>query len=422
MQNPEAELPYRPTYAAAFRCIGSECEDHCCGDWDIPLDKATHAKYKQFPPERLGAVVSNFVFVNEIGAPDGLFAHIHRAPSGLCPFFGADRLCGIQKEYGAQLLSATCSVFPRSLSQVEGRMEGSLSLSCPEAARNVLLDPDFMWTQGDLLSGAFRTDNVYHLRPSTSGADRKPYRYFLAIRTLLIATVRDRSRPLWQRLILIGFLCMRIEHAAATGGDDAVGAFLDEFPGILNTPQMQADLENLPSDPRLRLEIVMALTDERVRDNTGGLRFRDTFWTFIEGIGSAEASPPGDDANRFLEAEQKYCGPFIEKYPFILENYLLNYMFQNLFPFGPEGSTQSAPQSLFEEYILMATQFAWIETLLIGISAYHREDFAEQHVIVAVQSFTRAVEHFPFMRRWINEYMSGRRLAGLAGMAIMLRC
>ena len=95
----------------------------------------------------------------------------------------------------------------------------------------------------------------------------------------------------------------------------------------------------------------MALTDERVRDNTGGLRFRDTFWTFIEGIGSVEASRPGDDTDRFLEAEQKYYSPFIEKYPFILENYLLNYMFQNLFPFGREGSTTSTPQGLFEEYI-----------------------------------------------------------------------
>src|ERR1700722_6741612 len=148
MHNPEAETQstaaaaYRPTYAAAFRCIGSDCEDHCCGDWDIPLDKSTYAKYKQFPPEKLGSVVSNFVLVNEIGAPDGLFAHIYRAPSGLCPFFGTDHLCGVQKEYGPQLLSATCSVFPRSLSHVEGILEGSLSLSCPEAARNVLLNPD----------------------------------------------------------------------------------------------------------------------------------------------------------------------------------------------------------------------------------------------------------------------------------------
>ena len=201
-----------------------------------------------------------------------------------------------------------------------------------------------MQVEGDLFSGDFRVDNVYQLRPPTAGADRKPYHLFLAIRTLLIDVVRDRSRPLWQRLILIGFLCMRIEHAAATGGDDAVAAFLDEFPRIAGTKEMQADLENMPRNPALRLEIVMRLSDERVRDNTGGLRFRDTFWTFVEGIGTADGSAPGDDVDRFLEAKEKYYAPFIEKYPFILENYLLNYFFQTLFPFGREGSTQSAPK------------------------------------------------------------------------------
>jgi len=69
----------------------------------------------------------------------------------------------------------------------------------------------------------------------------------------------------------------------------------------------------------------------------------------------------------------------------------------------------------------MAVQFAWIDTLLIGISANYKEVFAAEHVIAAIQSFTRAVEHFPFMRRWIKEYMKARQLDNLHGMAIMLK-
>jgi len=97
----------RPTYAAAFRCIGDSCEDTCCGDWEIPVDRITYEKYRQFTAERLGSLVSQFVVINASEQPDALYAQIHSAPSGSCPFFGADRLCGIQKEYGPQLLSAT---------------------------------------------------------------------------------------------------------------------------------------------------------------------------------------------------------------------------------------------------------------------------------------------------------------------------
>ena len=182
-----------PTYAAAFHCIGSVCEDACCGDWDIPVDRGTYEKYQQFPSEKLGSLVSQFVSIRTPSQPDSLYASIHRGPSGLCPFFSADHLCKIQKEYGPHLLSATCSIYPRSLSRVAGELEGSLSLSCPEAARNVLLVPDFMHIKGDLFSGAFRTDNFFHLASDRNSSIPKPHGSYLAIRTLLIDMVRSNT-------------------------------------------------------------------------------------------------------------------------------------------------------------------------------------------------------------------------------------
>ncbi|WP_213807688.1 flagellin lysine-N-methylase [Granulicella sp. dw_53] len=270
--------PYseRPTYAAAFRCIGSSCEDTCCGDWDIPLDSRTYAKYQQFPAERLGAGVSEFVFVNAPGQPDALYAQIYRGTSGFCPFFGADRLCGVQREYGEQLLSATCSIYPRSFSFVAGALEGSLSLSCPEAARNVLLDPDFMQIKGDLFSGAFRTDNFFQLASGSSDSFCKPHGYFFAIRTLLMKMVRDRSRPMGQRLLLIGSLCKRLHESVLAEGEEIVPAILREYREILEGRGVEPEVECLPRDPRLRLEVIFELTDARIREGCGR-RFQDTF-------------------------------------------------------------------------------------------------------------------------------------------------
>ena len=36
-------MKHTPTYAAAFRCVGSRCEDACCANWDIPIDKNTES-------------------------------------------------------------------------------------------------------------------------------------------------------------------------------------------------------------------------------------------------------------------------------------------------------------------------------------------------------------------------------------------
>lgn len=409
-----------PTYAAAFQCIGASCEDSCCRDWDIPVDRNTYEKYQQFPLEKLGSLVSQFVFVNAPGPPDELYAQIYRGPSGFCPFFGSDHLCGIQKEYGPQFLSASCSIYPRSLSLVAEKLEGSLSLSCPEAARNVLLVPQFMEREEDLFSGDFRTDNFFHLAGERSGSVHKPHGSFYAIRALLIDIVRDRSRPMWYRLLLIGSLCKRLDTLTSEEGEEAISATLRDYRQIFEEQVFQAELENLQSLPRLKLGVVFELTDARVRESSSN-RFQDIFWTFLGGIASSTGSLPGDDMERFLRAEERYHRPFFERFPFILENYLVNYMFQNLFPYGREGSKNFVSRSIFDEYILMTTQFAWINALLIGIAGHHKEAFAEEHVVQTIQSFTRAVEHYPHALKSISEYMKSRGLNSLQGMAILLK-
>jgi lysine-N-methylase len=415
----------RPTYAAAFRCIGASCEDTCCRDWAIPLDKERYKQYQKFPPEKLGSVVSQYVSINATaGAPESIFARILPTSSGCCPFFGVDRLCAVHKEYGADLLSSTCSIYPRAFNVVEGVLEGSLAMSCPEAARNVLLVPDSTQVTGDLFSGEFRTDTVLRLATRGGSSIHKPYDYFHAIRSLLIEMVKDRSRPLWQRLLFIGSLCKSLDEVNTAQEDERVPAILEDHRQALEQDTLRSSLESIPAQPRLKLSVILKLTDARVQDKESGTRFRDTFWTFVEGIGAgldATAKDDKDDLQRYLEAEQRYHRPFFARSPFILENYLLNYIFQKLFPFGIEENPRFRPRRIFEEYVLLATQFAWIDALLIGVAGHHKEAFAEEHVVQVIQSFCRAVEHNRYVLISINEFMANLQLDTLQGMAVMLK-
>ncbi len=399
MPSDAPQAPAHPTYAAAFRCVGPACEDPCCSDWNIPLDRGTYELYQRFPPEPLGTRVSEYVFRNEPGSPQELFAQLYRTPEGSCPFYGADRLCGIHKEYGPRALSATCSIFPRSLSRVDGVVEGSLSLSCPEAARQVLLDPHFESAQADLFSGDFRTDNVFPLA-SDNEQPGKPAEAFLGYRSRILGLLKDRSAPLSLRLLRVGALCSHLTDPSSPILDDAA-------------------LSALPANLGLRLNVVFSLSDALVRD-TISARFRDVFWGYIEGLGSEIPVAPGDDLARFRHAEQAYYGPFLEQYPHILENYLVNAAYQQLLPYGPGGSVGLSTGTIFNQYIQLCAQFAWLNTLLVGLSARHREDFAGQHVIEAVQSFTRAFEHYPATLVEMIETLNETNLYSLEGMAIML--
>ena len=96
-------------------------------------------------------------------------------------------------------------------------------------------------------------------------------------------------------------------------------------------------------------------------------------------------------------------------------------MFKNLFPYGREGSANFISLSMFEEFIKMTTQFAWVNALLVGVAGRYQGAFVEDHVVQTIQSFTRAVEHYPNVIKRINEYIKARELDSLRGMAIMLR-
>jgi lysine-N-methylase len=405
----------QPTYAALFHCIGPKCEDPCCGDWDIPVDKLTYRKYRSFPAEQLGSLVSHFVSRNPEGSIDNLYAVIRRKQDGTCPFFGADRLCDIQREYGSDLLAASCSIYPRYLSYVHGRVEGSLSLSCPEAARAVLLDEHFVLREGNLFSGEFRTDNIFQL------IDRADFgAFFLSIRSLVTALIRDRSKPLWQRLLIVASLCARLDEIAAEGTMQRLASILDTYRvGLGQGPS--AELSNLNVDVATRLDVAIALSDERCRDPGCGQRFRDAFWDFVEGIGSPDSAMPAEDIDRFVRANRIYYEPFVEQSPFILENYLLNYVYQNLFPFGRGGSNRFVTRSMFDESVLLLTQFSWLSSLLIGIAGRYGREFSEEHVIRTVQSFTRAVEHVPQVFEDVLNAAKHRRLDNLRGLAVLLR-
>jgi lysine-N-methylase len=416
----KASRPSHPTYAAAFRCAGPSCEDPCCGDWDIPLDKNTYEKYQQFPSKKLGDTVSQFVIVNQTDQREQLYGQILRTSSGSCPFFGADHLCGIQKEYGNQLLSASCSIYPRSLSIVEERLEGALSLSCPEAARNVLLTTDFMHSVCNINSGNFRTDNFYRLDGTQGNSTVKPHSIFLPIRKMLIDLVMDRSRKLPDRLLMIGHLCKRLSAMDAGQSQTTLLSNLCDLGDASKNPLVQAEINRLPNDPRLRVETIFGLTDIVMRHEPSS-RFQEIFSSFVAGIVAPAGSSRRSDIETFLTAERDYYSPFFEASPFILENYLINYIFKYLFPYGRSGSDSFIPQGIFTEYLQMTTQFAWMNGLLIGAAGHHKDAFNNEHVVKVIQSFSRAVEHDPNVHRSMHRYISSHNLHSLLGMAIMLK-
>lgn len=122
-------MEYRiPHYFNEFRCTAAECKDTCCAGWAIMIDETSLEKY-----EKLESPFGNRLR-NSIDWEEGSFLQYEKR----CAFLNEHNLCDIHMEEGEHMLCQTCRDYPRHKEEFEGVREGSLSLSCIEAARIVL--------------------------------------------------------------------------------------------------------------------------------------------------------------------------------------------------------------------------------------------------------------------------------------------
>jgi len=117
-----------PHYFEQFQCVAAECKDTCCAGWAIMIDEESLEKYKNME----GAFGNRLK--NSIDWENGCFLQHEKR----CAFLNEDNLCDLHIEAGEQMLCNTCRDYPRHMEEFEGLREGSLSLSCIEAAKIIL--------------------------------------------------------------------------------------------------------------------------------------------------------------------------------------------------------------------------------------------------------------------------------------------
>ncbi len=405
----------RPQYANAFRCIGAECEDSCCHGFDIPIDKATYRKYESitgFAP----LLQTHFELITR-NATEAFHARIKLNTSFSCPFFAADRLCSIQKEHGEEYLSEACSSYPRATRRIDGRLESALYLSCPEAARLVLLEPTLLQPDRDVTRSRSLYDRFAGSGQQAETANGAPHQYLWELRSFTLLLIRDRSYPLWERLFILGMLCKRLNEIFSVRQNGLVPNLLRDFAGIVVQNKLRPLMDGIPAQTTPQLTLVMAVIHRilaiQVNDPSHA-RFCECVEDFLLGIRYDPGAPIESCAPFYAEGHTSYYEPFMQKHPFIMENYLVNHVVRTRFPFGV--NSEGKPNDPLTESLLMNFQYAAIKGLLIGMAGHYREEFGAAHVVKLVQSFSKAVEHCPKILAAIHPDMSS-----VNGMAMMLK-
>ena len=415
-------MPQTPTlraaYAENFRCIGSDCEDTCCQGWNVAIDQAAYEKYQKLPASPLSTLIDANILLMPQGAKPANFAKLQMNGANQCPLLTADRLCRIHAELGEELLPHACATYPRIVQSIAGVEETALSLSCPEAARLVLLTPELLTPARSATreqpNPAITSDYAFN------GASA-PLRWFWPIRQLVLALVRNRAYPLWQRLFLLSLFCRRLDAIASGELQRSIPAFLGDFEATVASGALLTAMEALPMDRTAQLDVVLQLAGMMLHRSNVRPRFVECIHAFTTGIGNGPGATLESLAGRSAQAHDRYYAPFFDRHPHILENYLVNTIIRCRFPFGAEGMQAAAPVSLARECALLTAQFALLKGLLIGVAGFHREAFSAAHVVHTVQAASKHFEHHPEFLSLAYELLVESRMDGARGMAILLR-
>lgn len=130
----------QPNYIKKFQCDGKKCGARCCRDWRIIVDEDTYDKYSALDNSAQEEIFNHTDWVEDEDENVDIMV-LKLRKDGVCSWLDEkDCLCGLQKKYGEDFLTAICQSFPRVTYKLdENFFEQSMTLTCPLAANLILL-------------------------------------------------------------------------------------------------------------------------------------------------------------------------------------------------------------------------------------------------------------------------------------------
>lgn len=384
---PKNRVVLEPQYFNKFSCTGDKCEDSCCCGWKIDVDKKSYEKYRKVSDNELKLLLDKNVKRNRSNATEENYAKINLDDKGLCPLLDENKLCRIHKDLGAGYLSKVCNTYPRVTNLIDQNYEKSVTLSCPEAARLILLNPQLM--EFDEVEETAETPIIIQFAAETNDLRnaKRVIKYFWQLRIFSISLVQNRRYKLWERLIILGLFMQKVSEYSIDDTVDKIPQLIDQYNEIIDSEFLKNELANIPINLNIQMELMKEINDQRfgIRLNAHTNVYVSCVVEFLNGIKYIKDDKVEDIAERYKEAFHNYYKPFMDEHEYILENYVVNHIFKGLFPILSKGD-------VFQEYVKLIVNYSYIKTLLIGIAGFHQK-LDEDIIIKLIYSFSRAIEH-----------------------------
>lgn len=369
-----------PKYVQNFACVGSDCSDNCCTGWKVTIDKKTFNAYRQTKNLKLSDQLDKNVKRTRSQASETNYARMDLNPTtGECPMMD-NKLCSVQSELGEDKLSNTCFSYPRISQKVGEFNQQSLTLSCPEAARLALLAEDaFDFTQTELV---VRPETVDKMTPmfGLSEEDMNEIRFYC------IQIIRTQGFELWQKLAVLGLFCESLTKICENRGSGNIKQLIKTIDTLLENPESARIFDAMEAHHGIQAVTFTLLWRLKSERSTSASQ-QAVHKAIALGLG---ADPQSGNVTESQLIERysdgvKLLPKALEEVPFFLENYVVNEMFRECFPFS-----NASP---YEHYLRLVTRFGLVRFMLAAQCKADAPMPALNVLVQTVQTFCRRYQH-----------------------------
>jgi lysine-N-methylase len=360
----------------------------------MQVDVPTQARYRAEAPALLESVTG-----------EGEAAIMRRdAKTDFCVKFEGG-LCGIQREYGEQLLGDACYSYPRAARALGGEVSMTATLSCPEIARLSLLE------DGAMEDGMVITERLpQSLHDYLPEGMTAPQAHAIH-RTFISAALRGDVSP--ERSFMHIFAAAEsLGRITPAAWPDAVPFYLAHADATLPQPQPRA------TDPSYLLQALCGLVaaakyvhHTRLMQTIGDIE-RALHITIRWDTLAIATLPDSAYAAEALHARWK--SEWQAEFAPILRRWLAMQLSLALFPFSGFGGT------LAERAAIIGIRMATVKLALMSICGAAHGVPSQTDIVRVIQSLSRFLDHLAgadFSLKIYGEtgWLKGARLRGLLG-------
>lgn len=397
-----------PEYLEDFGCIGGACEDTCCAGWNITVDKKTYQNYRKVKHPEISEKLQRYVKRNRKQQDDSSYAKLLLDEDKNCHMMLEDGLCGIHKELGEQFLCNTCAMYPRQFTQVGSFIEKSLTLSCPEAARVVLLREDGL--------GFIETEEPKETRGLIGNKfDLNKHPLFWDIRIFIIELMQNRTQPIEIRLIILGLFIQKVEQLKQSDLEQQLPKIMEDYLNRLWNEEYINSLKNIEGNLNFQLNLARDLIRYRMSTESSD-KYLAILYQLLDGLlldedDNKEVQDMNQSIAKYNQSYLEFYEPFMKKQGYILENYVVNYIFKNLFPFDYN--------TMFESYMMLIIHFTLIKLHMIGMAA-KQQKLTQDMVIECIQQLVKTIEHHSSYLQGVRKGMEDSGYNTMGHMFVMI--